>query len=262
MVNVGLLGFGKTGKVIAGELINEPNINLKWVVRRTRSEEGEFAGQLLGLHKDEGEIVSAEGLNYHDLFKEHPVDIVVDFSHYSTIADYFDAIKESKFGLISAISNYPEAGIAKIEELSKTARVLYSPNITLGVNFLIVISEVLQKIAPWADIEIIEEHFRNKPEVSGTALRIANVLGLDHQAHVNSIRIGGIVGKHEVIFGLPNQTIRLTHETNNRAAFGQGIIFGIKYLRKKAPGLYGMDQIIKEKFVGSINEDTLLSGAN
>lgn len=262
MVNVGLLGFGKTGKVIAGELINEPDINLKWVVRRSHSEEGEYAGQLLGLHKNEGQIFSADRINYADFFKEHPVDIVVDFSHYSTIDDYFEAIKESKQGLISAISNYPDTGIQKIEELSKTVRVLYSPNITLGVNFLIVISEVLQKIAPWADIEIIEEHFRNKPEVSGTALRIANVLGLDHQTHVNSIRIGGIVGKHEVIFGLPNQTIRLTHETSNRAAFGQGIIFGIKYLREKGPGLYSMDQIIKEKFVGSFNEGSLLSGAN
>ena len=261
MVNVGLLGFGKTGKVIAGELINEPGINLKWVVRRTHSEEGEYAGQLLGLHKDEGQIFSADRIDYKDFFKEHPVDIVVDFSHYTTIDGYFEAIKETNFGLVSAISNYPDTEIAKIQELAKTSRVLYSPNITLGVNFLIVISEVLQKIAPWADIEIIEEHFRNKPEVSGTALRIANVLGLDHETHVNSIRIGGIVGKHEVIFGLPNQTIRLTHETSNRAAFGQGIIFGIKYLDEKGSGLYSMDQIIKEKFVKSISADALLNGA-
>lgn len=262
MVNVGLLGFGKTGRVIAGELLKEPGIRLNWVVRGTHSEEGEYAGQFLGMHKDEGQIFSADRINYREFFKEHPVDIIVDFSHYSTIDDYFEAIKESKQGLISAISNYPESGIRKIEELSKTAPVLYSPNITLGVNFLIVISEVLQKIAPWADIEIIEEHFRNKPEVSGTALRIADVLGLDHQTHVNSIRIGGIVGKHEVIFGLPNQTIRLTHETSNRAAFGQGIIFGINYLHEKRAGLYSMDQIIKEKFVKSISADTLLGQDN
>ncbi|MBL7720333.1 MAG: hypothetical protein JNL72_15960 [Flavipsychrobacter sp.] len=252
MVNIGLIGFGKTGKVIAGELLNEPTVNLQWVLRRTHTEEGEFAGQLLGLHKNEGAIYSSEGLDYDAFFSQHPVDIVVDFSHYSTIGVYHQAIKKAGFGLVSAISNYPEEGIEKINDIAGTARVLYSPNITLGINFLIVISEVLQKIAPWADIEIIEEHFRSKPEISGTAVRIANVLGLTHEKHINSIRIGGIVGKHEVIFGLPNQTIRLTHETNNRAAFGQGIIFGIKYLADKGPGLYSMDQIIKEKFVANI----------
>ncbi|NCC49039.1 MAG: hypothetical protein EOM13_08300, partial [Clostridia bacterium] len=84
---------------------------------------------------------------------------------------------------------------------------------SIGINFLIEASKVLQKIAPQADIEIIEEHFREKKDVSGTALRIAHDLGLDKQKHVNSIRVGGIVGRHEVVFGLPNQTIRLVHES-------------------------------------------------
>lgn len=112
---------------------------------------------------------------------------------------------------------------------------------------------MLQKIVPWADIEIIEGHFRNKPEISGTAVRIADLLGLDKANHINSVRIGGIVGKHEVLFGLPNQTIRLVHETNNRAAFGQGIIFGAKYLINKPNGLYSMDRIIREECVNNIS---------
>jgi 4-hydroxy-tetrahydrodipicolinate reductase len=257
MINIGLLGLGKTGKVIAAELLREEGLNLKWVVRRSHTEEGEFAGILLGMHKEAGQIFSADRIDFDTFFEEHPVDIVVDFSHHSTIDMYYEGLKKSGIALISAISAYPQEGIDKINDLSETAPVLFSPNITLGINFLIVISEVLQKIAPWADVEIVEEHFRGKPEVSGTALRIASVLGLDKQDHINSIRIGGVVGKHEVIFGLPNQTIRLVHETNNRAAFGQGIIFGIKYLYGKGVGSYSMDQIIKEKFVSSISADVL-----
>ena len=92
---------------------------------------------------------------------------------------------------------------------------------------------MLQRIVPDADIEIIEEHFREKPDFSGTALRIAEDLGLDKEHHVNSIRVGGIVGKHEVIFGLPNQTIRIIHESLNRSAFGQGAIYAAKWLMTK-----------------------------
>jgi 4-hydroxy-tetrahydrodipicolinate reductase len=127
--------------------------------------------------------------------------------------------------------------------------VLYSPNITLGINFLIAASKVLQRIAPNADIEIVEEHFRDKKDVSGTALRIAEDLGLDKNRCVNSIRVGGIVGKHEVIFGLPYQTIRLEHESISRAAFGQGAIYAAKWLMKKEKGLYNMEEALSINLV-------------
>jgi 4-hydroxy-tetrahydrodipicolinate reductase len=114
---------------------------------------------------------------------------------------------------------------------------------------LIEASKVLQRITPHADIEIIEEHFRDKNDVSGTALRIAEDLGLDRKMHVNSIRVGGIVGKHEVIFGLPNQTIRIVHESLNRAAFGQGAIYAAKWLMSKDIGIYTMEEAVALSFV-------------
>ncbi len=251
MTKIGLIGYGRTGKIVAEELLKESNIHLDWILRHSGKDEGEYAGELLGLHKKAGKIYCQQHVNINSFFDENPVDIVVDFSNYKTINLYQDALVHSGISLISAISNYPAEELAKINEIATTNAVLYSPNITIGINFLIVVSEVLQQIAPWADIEIVEEHFRNKPDVSGTAVRIANLLNLDTDKQVNSIRIGGVVGKHEVIFGLPNQTIRLTHETNNRAAFGQGIIFGINYLAGKPKGIYTMDKIIKEKFTNS-----------
>ena len=139
-----------------------------------------------------------------------------------------------------------------LESLKNDTAVLYSPNITLGVNFLLIASQILQKIAPHADIEIVEEHFRDKKETSGTALKIANILGLEKDRHVNSIRVGGIVGKHEIIFGLPNQTIRLIHESFNRAAFGQGAIFAANWLIQKKKGLFTMENIIIDMFQKNI----------
>ncbi len=67
-------------------------------------------------------------------------------------------------------------------------------------------------------------------------MKIADILGLDKARHVNSIRVGGIVGKHEIIFGLPNQTIRLVHESISKAAFGQGAIFAAKWLNTAPAG--------------------------
>jgi 4-hydroxy-tetrahydrodipicolinate reductase len=252
MIRIGLIGFGKTGKIVAGEMIRDESCTLSWVLRKSEQEEGEYASHLLGNHDEQGKIYSIDHIDPARFFMEHPVDVIVDFSDYTTIDVYAQHLKDHPVRLISAISKYPPEELAMIHELSERTAVLYSPNITLGINFLIVISEVLQKIVPWADIEIIEQHFRDKPEVSGTAIKIANILGLDTERNVNSVRVGGIIGKHEVIFGLPNQTIRLVHETHNRAAFGQGILFGIKYLINQEKGLFNMEQIIKDKFVRSI----------
>jgi len=114
-----------------------------------------------------------------------------------------------------------------------------------------VVAHVLQNIAPHADIEIVEEHFREKKEVSGTAKKIAKVLSAD-PANIHSIRVGKIIGKHDIIFGLANQTIRLSHESVDRAAFGQGAIFAAKFLVEQAPGLYSMEQIVSGMFKKNI----------
>ncbi|MGL5270304.1 MAG: dihydrodipicolinate reductase C-terminal domain-containing protein, partial [Selenomonadaceae bacterium] len=107
-------------------------------------------------------------------------------------------------------------------------------------------------VIPQADIEIIEEHFREKPDISGTAKKIATVLGLSADKHINSIRVGGIVGRHEIIFGMQNQTIRLSHESINRAAFAQGALFAVRSIIGKPAGIYTMENIIAEMFRNNI----------
>lgn len=83
-------------------------------------------------------------------------------------------------------------------------------------------------------------------------MKIAEVLGLEKRRHVNSIRVGGVAGKHEIVFGLPNQTIRLVHESINRAAFGQGAIFAAQWLAGKGPGFYTMEQIVADMVARNI----------
>ena len=243
-IRVGLFGFGKTGKLVANEFIKDERFSLEWVVKRTKKFSEKYASRLLGHEFNEGRIHCVEkvGLRF---FRKNPVDVLVDFSSSQGYRGYAAAADEG-VRIITAISKYEPEDLAALEALSKKTAVLVSPNITLGINFLLVASQVLQKIAPHADVEIVEEHFREKRETSGTALKIAQLLGLEKTKHVNSIRVGGIVGRHEVVFGLPNQTIRLVHESISRAAFGQGAIFGALWLADKGPGLYSMEQIVAD----------------
>jgi 4-hydroxy-tetrahydrodipicolinate reductase len=120
---------------------------------------------------------------------------------------------------------------------------MHSPNITLGINFLMISAKILKNIAPYTDIEIIEEHFKLKPEVSGTAKVIAKQLDLD-ESQIKTIRAGGIIGTHEILFGFPYQTVRLKHESISREAFGNGIVFAVEQLQGKSKGFYSMEDLL------------------
>lgn len=242
-ITVGLFGFGRTGSTVAKEIIEDRECQLKWIVRKSEKNEGEYASHLFGFEHDEGKIFSLIHTDLERLYQDDAVDVIIDFSSSGSVNEYESAVKCGT-RIVSAISNYEKNDLEHLKHLGAHTAVLYSPNITLGINFLIEASKVLQKIAPNADIEIVEEHFRDKKNVSGTALRIAEDLNLDKASCVNSIRVGGIVGKHEVIFGLPNQTIRLIHESLNRTAFGHGAIYAAKWLMGKNEGMYSMEQAL------------------
>lgn len=245
-IRIGIWGFGKTGKIVANEFLNDAAFSLQWVVRKSNVDHHKYASRLLGHEYDAGKIFSSIDIN-DDFFSNNPVDAIIDFSNSKGVQLYKNAAAKGT-PIISAISSYEPDDIALLQSLANSAPILYSPNITLGINVLMVAAQILQKIAPHADIEIVEEHFKGKPEVSGTAKKIANVLGLSVDNHLNSIRVGGIVGRHEIIFGMPNQTIRLSHESISRASFGQGAIFAVKALIGKPSGLYTMEAIIAEMF--------------
>jgi 4-hydroxy-tetrahydrodipicolinate reductase len=177
-----------------------------------------------------------------------PVDAIIDFSSGEGIYTYGELAAKRKIKIISAISHYKPKEIAFLQKLAQQTTVFWSPNITLGVNYLMISAKYLKKIAPWVDIEIVEEHFKGKEGISGTALKIAEVLDMD-KAQINSIRAGGIVGRHEIIFGFPYQTVRLIHESISREAFGNGVLFVAENLKDKQVGFYNFEDLLLPYFV-------------
>lgn len=252
-IKVGLVGFGKAGKAAASVFLKSPDICLEWVVRQGTRLENHSLPEFLGVESDDpGHIYSSQHISAAELVAKHPVDIIVDFSSTSGIDYYSQAALKRGIKVVSAISHYTDREISILDEIAKRSAVIWSPNITVGVNYMILAAQALRKIAPDIDIEIVEEHFKNKPELSGTAIKIAHSLGKD-SCDIKSIRAGGIVGKHEVIFGFPYQVVRLTHESISRDAFGDGAIFACKHLMGKSPGRYSFEELLAPYFHAPVN---------
>lgn len=247
-MEIGIIGFGKAGRAVATTILGAEGVFLQWVIRRSRVLEHRSVPEFLGITHDEpGLIYSKDEYSAAELFNKFPVDVIIDFSSESGLDYYGLSAAERGITIISAVSEYPPAQTAKLRELSKKTVVLHSPNITVGINFLIIAAKILKKIAPYTDIEILEEHFKTKPGVSGTAKVIAKELNIKSK-EIKTIRAGGIIGIHEIIFGFPYQTVRLKHESVTREAFGDGILFAIRHLKDKKRGFYTMEKVLEPYF--------------
>jgi 4-hydroxy-tetrahydrodipicolinate reductase len=250
-MKVGLMGFGKTGKAVASVLLDSNEANLQWVIRKTKLLEHRSVPEFLGVLSDEpGLIYSKNEFTAASLLDRFPVDVIIDFSSQHGIEYYGEEARKRGIAIVSAISCYSPEKIHYLEELSINTRILWSPNITIGINFLIIAARILKNIAPFTDIEVIEEHFKNKPEISGTAKKIADCLDVPEEG-IKSIRAGGIIGVHEILFGFPYQTVRLKHESISREAFGNGALFAAQHILGKNNGLYSMEDLLLPYFTTS-----------
>lgn len=235
-LRVGLIGYGKAGSAVANVLSADPRFELRWIARRSASESQFHPATNIP-------IIGIEQHPFAQILEQYPVDALVDFSTPDSLRAYGSEVSRRSIMLVSAISAYTEGDLAYARSLGEHTRVLCSPNITLGINFLIVAAKLLRKIAPFADVEIVEQHFKEKPEVSGTARKIAETLEIGGE-NITSLRLGGIVGHHEVIFGFPHQTVRLTHESIRREAFGTGAAFALTQLGQCDKGFYTFDDLL------------------
>ena len=247
-MRIGLFGFGKAGKAVASVILGSEDCTLTWVVRKTTVLDHRSAPEYLGIKSKDTGLIYSKG-EFPDIAQDKNLDVdaIIDFSSAASIYEYADYAVRHNCIVVTAISKYGDKEQALLKKLGKKIRILWSPNITIGINFLLVAAEVLKKIAPEADIEILEEHFKTKSEVSGTAKVIARHLDLD-ESSIKTIRAGGIVGKHEILFGFPYQVVRLIHESISREAFGNGAVFALRNIKDKKAGLYTMEDIMKPYF--------------
>lgn len=249
-MRIGLIGFGKAGKAVANVILQNPEFSLEWVLRSSKNMEHTSAKELLDVDSnDKAKIFSEQNIEISEHLSKYPVDAIIDFSSTESIHKYGKAASQKKIKIISAISHYGDEEIKFLKELSKINTVFWSPNITLGVNYLLFAASLLKNIAPDVDIEVVEEHFKAKSGVSGTAIKIAETLDIEKNS-ISSVRAGGIVGKHEVIFGFPYQTVRLVHESISREAFGSGALFVAKQLKNRTTGFYNFEDILRPFFFG------------
>ena len=192
------------------------------------------------------------------------IDCVVDFSHHSCAPALLAFCKENKLAAVVATTGHTPEEKEAIFAAAKEIPVFYSGNMSLGIALLIELAKTAARTMPEAEIEIVETHHNRKLDApSGTALMIADAIGTvrpeayshvgragqgkreKNEIGIHSLRMGNVVGIHEVIVATDNQTITLKHEAHNRALFAEGALAAAQFLCGRSAGLYTMDDIVR-----------------
>ena len=160
---------------------------------------------------------------------------------------------------------------AALEAASTRTPIFRSANMSVGVNVLIELARQATKILGGEfDIEIIEKHHHNKLDApSGTALMIADAINTEangkyeyvydrtqvrqkrgaQELGISSIRGGGIVGEHDVLFCGPDEVVTLSHSAGSRGVFADGAVQAALYIAALAPGYYTMTDLLRGKLI-------------
>lgn len=146
--------------------------------------------------------------------------------------------------LLSGVTGLDEAARAALRSAAKRVPVLWSPNLSLGVNMVAELAErVARALGPGVAVDIDDIHHQWKKDApSGTALmlgeRIAAARGSAESIEYHSERVGEVVGEHRLTFHMQGEELELIHRAHERSIFALGALDAGAWLVRQAPGFY------------------------
>ncbi len=225
-----------------------------------------------GVGKDVGEVVGlpAKGIKVSGSLAEvlPQGDVLIDFTHPEPTLAHLKAAAAAGKAVVIGTTGLSAAQVAELQGLAATTRVVFAPNMSVGVNLMFkVVENIARVLQEGYDVEIVEAHHRLKKDApSGTALKLAQVIAqalsrdLDKvgvyerkgiigertkdEIGVQTVRAGDIVGEHTVMFGGIGERLEIIHRAHNRDNFARGAVRAALWITKQAPGLYDMQDVL------------------
>jgi len=192
-------------------------------------------------------------------------DMIIDFSHHSAIGDVIAYAKKNNCAVVVGTTGHTPEEKELIYNAAKELPVFYSGNMSLGIAVLCRLAREAAAFFPDADIEIVEVHHTRKVDApSGTAhmlfnaIRQARPTAVEHcgragegkrtknEIGISSLRMGNVVGIHEVHICTGSQTLTLRHEAGTRAMLAEGAVDAARFMDGQGVGLYNMEDLLAQ----------------
>ncbi|MDF3819972.1 4-hydroxy-tetrahydrodipicolinate reductase [Leptospira sp. 96542] len=262
-IKIGVIGAGgRMGKAIVQVLSQSKKSELVAAVVRDGAV---YSGFDSGIHsgvKETGILLSSD--------LESAIgssDVLIDFSTHISFENNLTAALKSGKPIVIGTTGLTDSDKNKIIETSKEIPIVFSPNMSVGVNLLFKLTEIAAKVlANDFDVEVLDIHHRHKKDSpSGTAMYLKEVLlqsmkrtdnnviygrhGMyperdQKEIAMHTMRAGEVVGEHTVYFFSPEERIEIAHKAQDRKTFALGAVKAAEFLHGKSKGLYNMFDVL------------------
>jgi len=254
-INISVVGaLGRMGQLLVKQIIKDKEFNLKSI---TDINSGKYVGKL-----------RTESNNL-ETFKN--TDIIIDFSRPKVSLQILHYAKKLKIKVIIGTTGFTKMQDNLIKNYSKHIAIFKSGNMSLGINLLEHITQILSKIIPNNYNILIKDnhHIKKIDYPSGTALMLAkavangknknlkkikgkNFLNTNGKFTKNKInfmitRRGNTIGEHSVSFNNNIENIELKHASYSRELFVRGALAAAIWISKKKRGLFNMQDMFNLK---------------
>lgn len=195
------------------------------------------------------------------------VDVVIDFSLPAGTEAIVPAAQRAKVPLVIGTTGLGAEHQKLIDDAAGEIPVVQATNMSLGVNLLLkLVAAAAEALGDGYDIEIVEHHHRFKKDApSGTALSLAESIcratGRDYDSALkhgreatdprnageigmHAVRMGDVVGKHDVYYSTLGETITIGHNAHSRDTFVSGALRAAEWVIQQPAGRYTMADVL------------------
>jgi 4-hydroxy-tetrahydrodipicolinate reductase len=218
-----------------------------------------------------GKIINGIKTQKNNLEAFKKTDVIIDFSKPKASLEVLNYAKKFKKKVVIGTTGFTKQQNDLIKKYSKKIAIFKSGNMSLGINLLEYIVNILSKKMPNDyHVGINDDHHRKKIDYpSGTALMLANAVSKGKNKSLESIkgktflnkkgslqknkinffitRKGNTIGKHSVLFNNKIENIELKHTAFTRELFADGALNAAIWIRKKNKGLFNMQDMFNLK---------------
>jgi 4-hydroxy-tetrahydrodipicolinate reductase len=168
----------------------------------------------------------------HELVDLEQAEVMVDFTAPEAVVGNVRAALERGIPCVVGTTGWePESfdGLAR----EHGVQLLYVPNFALGAVLMMRFAAEAGRTMRAA--EIIELHNERKKDApSGTAKATAGLLG---GAPIHSVRLPGLVGHQEVLFGDEGQLLTIRFDAFSSQAYVPGVLLALERVLALSPGV-------------------------
>lgn len=195
-------------------------------------------------------------------------DVVIDFTSPENTVGLAGLAALHQRILISGTTGMNSAQKEALIRAGESTRVVWSANMSVGVNLLMALVEHASEKLNDSDIEIIEMHHRHKVDApSGTALALGEAAARGRGVNLNEVwvksrdghtgaratgsigfatlRGGDVIGDHTVILASNGERIELAHKASSRDIYAKGALVAAEWVASKPNGFYTMRDVVK-----------------